>query len=167
MKWACCYCGSDFEIANAALNRARNKGLNVYCDRKCAGLGRRRGKTKEQKVKDKADYDKQFRVKNKSRLKKSKHEYFKRTYNKEQAALVRKANMHRHVEYCRRPEYVKWKKEYDKRYRTRKEYGEFSEAALVLFNLEIELENLVIPTNNHIINNAQKRKRTWQQLKRQ
>jgi hypothetical protein len=166
MKWKCHYCGNDFEIKSGALHRATEKGLNVYCNRTCSGLGRRTNKTDEQKKKDKSEYDKQFREKNRERLKKEKHEYFKRTYDKEQAALVRKKNMPRHVEYCRRPEYRKWKKEYDKIYLAKKQFGEFGEAALALLELEKELERkspemLSVKFQNGTVNKSQKRKKQW------
>jgi hypothetical protein len=38
------------------------------------------------------------------------------------AAEYRKQRMHLHVEYCRRPEYRAWKREYDRKYRA-KEFG--------------------------------------------
>jgi len=167
MKWKCFYCGNDLEITSGALHRANKKGLNVYCNRVCAGLGRRCNKTNEQKKKEKAEYDRKYRKENKERLKKEKHEWFKLNYDKEKAALTRKENMPRHVEYCRRPEYKKWKKEYDKKYLAKKEFGEFAEAALVLFELEKQLDKKQIKYDQGLINKTQKRKRQWQQNRNQ
>jgi len=47
--------------------------------------------------------------------------------------------MPQHLEYCRRPEYRKWKAEYDRKYLARKQFGSFGEAAIVLNELIAEI----------------------------
>lgn len=86
----------------------------------------------------KAVYDREYRRKNRAMLKRKKAAYFKRTYDPVKAAIKRKKTMPRHVEYCRRPEYKAWKKEYDKRRRS-KDFGEFAAAHNALLDLLEEI----------------------------
>ena len=86
----------------------------------------------------KAEYDREYRKKNHDLLKKKKHEYFKRTYDPVKAAVERKKNMPRHLEYCRQPKYKAYKRNYDKEYRS-EEYGEFGEAHKALVELLHEI----------------------------
>lgn len=165
MKIKCHYCKSKFEASTGAYNRAVKKGLNVYCNKTCSGLGRRHNKTTEQKKLEKAEYDRQFREKNAEKIKKEKATWFQRTYNPVQATIERKAKYPKHLEYIRTPEYRKWKKEYDKKYRTQKEYGEFGEAFLILQELENELDTRSMKYEWRLTNKAQIRKRKWQQLR--
>ena len=44
-----------------------------------------------------------------------------------------------HVEYCRRPDYRKWKQNYDRKYRAAKDFGAFGEAAIILNDLQNEI----------------------------
>lgn len=48
MKYRCAHCGKEADKPAGEVNRARERGLKLYCDRKCSGLGRRQGKTKAQ-----------------------------------------------------------------------------------------------------------------------
>jgi len=122
------------------VNRALKLGLSLYCDKACAGLGRRKNKSKEQKVAEKREYDMEYRRKNRALLKAKKAAWFQQSYDPEKAAIERKKNMARHVEYCRRPEYKAWKKEYDCQYRAKQDYGEFWESAVILIKLDNELD---------------------------
>lgn len=135
----CSHCTETFLKEQGAVNRAEKAGLNIYCSPGCSALGRRKWKTTEQKKKEKAAYDAEYREKNREKLKAEKRDYFKKTYDPEEARVKRKKTMPRHVEYCRRPEYKEKKKEYDKGYRAKKEYGEFAEAVVVLRELESEI----------------------------
>lgn len=74
--------------------------------------------------------------------------------------------MHRHVEYCRSPEYRAWKKQYDQKYCAQKKYGEFWESAILLRKLEGEYNQEEVRQINNLHNKTQKRKRQWRQLKR-
>ena len=50
MKHRCAYCGKTADKSAGHVNRARERGLNLYCNRRCSGLGRRKPKkTKAQK----------------------------------------------------------------------------------------------------------------------
>ena len=86
----------------------------------------------------KAAYDREYRRKNRARLKAEKAAYFQRTYDPVKAAKERKKKMPKHVEYCRQPEYKAWKKKYDKHRRSKK-YGEFAEAHQLLVELTKEI----------------------------
>ncbi len=121
------------------VNRALKRGLPLYCDRTCAGLARRKNKTKEQRVAEKREYDKEYRRENKAMLKEKKAAYFQRTYDPMEAAVERKKNMARHVAYCQRPEYKAWKQDYDRKFRAKQGYGEFWESYLLLHDVEREV----------------------------
>jgi hypothetical protein len=125
--------------SNGEINRARRAGLSIYCSRACSGISHRKHKTREQKVAEKAAYDAEYRAKNRETLKAKKHNYFKATYDPAKAAEARRARMPFHVEYCRRPEYRVKKRQYDRQYRADKQFAEFSEAFLVLMDLEKEI----------------------------
>ncbi len=141
----------------------------MFCDRKCAGLGRRKGKTKEQRVAEKAEYDRRYREANLAEIKAKKAARFRATYDPEKAAIERNARMPWHVEYCRRPEYKQWKKQYDFDYRAR-EFGEFSEAYKFLIQIENEIDNRAsrydVAVAKGTLNKALQRKRFYVNLKR-
>ncbi len=162
MKYRCAHCGKVADKAAGHVNRARERGLNLYCGRKCSGLGRRDGKTKAQRVAEKAAYDAAYREKNRGMLKAKKHERYLRTYDPVEAAVYRKQRMPLHVEYCRQPEYKKWKREYDRQYRA-KEFGVFAEAYLLSIDLNREIKgrmtNEEITQANGTQNKTQRRRR--------
>lgn len=138
MLITCAYCGIKNEKRTGEVNRARNRNAPIFCNRTCAGLGRRNGKTIEQKRAEKREYDASYREKNADALKTKKHEYFVRTYNPDAARIDRKKRAAAHAEYCRRPEYQKWKRDYDRQYRAGKEYGEFAECFLLAMDIRAE-----------------------------
>jgi hypothetical protein len=162
MKIRCAHCRKPSDKRSCDVRRAREAGLNIYCNRHCAGLGRRSDKTKAQKVAEKREYDAAYRQKNLTTLKAKKREYFKRTYDPVKAAVERKKRMPRHVEYCRRPEYKAWKREYDRRYRAA-EFGEFAEAYMLTIDLNREIKgrmtNEEIAHSNGTQNKTQRRRR--------
>jgi hypothetical protein len=135
----CAWCSKSSLKETGAINRAKSASAPLYCDRECAGLGRRKGKTKQQLVDEKSAYDAAYREKNRAMLKAKKAERFRATYDPEKARIERASRMPRHVEYCRRPEYKAWKKQYDLDYRAR-EYGPFSEAYKLLLQIETEID---------------------------
>lgn len=161
----CPQCQKEFDRPTGEVNRARNKGAPLYCGRTCAGRGRRVGEKPSYAERKalKAEYDRAYREKNREKRKAQKAEYFRRTYDPAAAAIIRKANMPKHVEYCRRPEYKKLKSTYDRKYRAVKEFGAFAEAALILQDVEKEvLERATryeISLINGTLNKAQKRRR--------
>ncbi|QXB47693.1 hypothetical protein [Acinetobacter seifertii] len=166
-NYVCAHCSKEFQRERGEANRTLKIKGYLFCSRACVGIHKRLYKTSEQKKKEKADYDRQYREKNQEALKLKKADYFKRTYNPEQAAIERKKNMHKHVEYCRQPRYKAYKQKYDQCYRAKKYYGEFWECALVLNRLEIEVRNRADFTERAILkgtlNKAQNRKRDYEQ----
>lgn len=134
----CHYCKQPHGKCTDAVNRAAKAVLPLYCNRTCAGLGRRKHKTKAQKRAEKAAYDAEYRKRNIEDLKAKKAAYFQRTYDPVKAAKVRKKRMPYHVEYCRRPEYQQYKNEFDKQKRTA-EYADFGETWRLLLDLEKEI----------------------------
>ncbi len=162
MKYRCAHCGKTANKAAGHVNRARERGLNLYCNRRCSGLGRRKGKTKAQKVAEKKAYDAEYRQKNLEMLKAKKQEYHKRTYDPIKASVERKKRMPRHVEYCRQPAYRAKKREYDRKYRAA-EFGEFAEAYMLTMDLNREIKgrttNAQIKYENGCTNKSQRRER--------
>jgi hypothetical protein len=110
----CAFCKLAFDCKNSRLNRAAEIGAPLYCGKACAGLGRRSFKSQEQKRADKAAYDAIRRVELAGRIKAEKAAHHKATYDPVKAAIERKARMHKHVAYCRRPEYRVKKSQYDR-----------------------------------------------------
>src|SRR5579862_2812247 len=104
MRFTCAYCGKKAEKEPSAVNRARKAGLNLYCNRRCSGFGRRLGKTKAQLKEEKRLYDIDYRNKNRVRLLAEKKARHKRTYDPAKARVERKKRAKWHLEYCRRPE---------------------------------------------------------------
>jgi hypothetical protein len=161
--FTCAWCGALSWTAQGAFTRDRKISAPLYCDRECAGMGRRKDKTAAQLKEEKRLYDVAYRAKNAALLKKKKRRYHLATYDPEKAAVVRKLNMPRHVDYCRRPEYRAWKKEYDQNLRAA-EYGPFAEAyrfALILAR-EIRVRETAtqVRIENDTINKAQERRRS-------
>lgn len=137
----CAWCNEQAMKEAGEINRARRSGLYLYCSRACAGLAHRNQSppTPEQKVAAKAEYDAEYRRKNRAMLQAKKRAYHLQTYDPEKAAEVRKQRMPLHVEYCRRPEYREKKAAYDRRNLAEKHYGPFAGAALALRDLEGEV----------------------------
>jgi hypothetical protein len=163
----CDYCGKELHKQPSALNRAAAIGAKLYCDRKCAGLARRREKTPEQKKAEKAAYDAKRRAELADQIKAQKAEIYRRNrehYLRQHTEYRnRPENVARHNAYCRRPEYVAIKGEYDRKRRAVKQFGEFGEAFLILQDVEREVlaraSRYEIGLANGTINKAQTRKR--------
>lgn len=162
MRYHCAHCGKVCDKPAGHVNRARERGLRLFCNRRCSSLGRRQHKTKAQKKEEKRLYDQEYRAKNLARIKSRKREYFQRTYDPVAAAEYRKRRMPKHVEYCRRPEYRVKKAAYDRKRRDA-EYGEFAEVARLTIELNQEIKgrmtNAEIKWENGISNKTQSRKR--------
>lgn len=163
MKFPCAHCGKTAEKPAGHVNRSRAAGLRLFCDRRCAGLAHRRHKTKAQRIEEKRLYDLAYRAKNLAKIKAKKAAYFKRTYDPAKAAVERKKRMPKHVEYCRRPEYKAWKHKYDRRYRSKRLYGPFAEAAMLAVDLNREVKsrssNYEIRQQNGTLNKTLNRRR--------
>jgi len=164
MKIICAHCRKKTEKPNGAVNRARASGLRIFCGRKCAGKARRKPyKPKAQRVAEKRDYDAAYRSKNLASIKAKKAAYFLATYDPAKARVERKKRMPRHVEYCRQPEYKRWKKGYDRKYRSKRLYGPFADAAMLAVDLNREIKSrstdYEIRSQNGTLNKTQSRRR--------
>lgn len=163
MKFICSFCKSESDRPTGEVNRAKKRGLHLYCDRVCAGLGRRKHKSVQQKKEEKRLYDMGYRKDNKKKLKKKKAAYHKENYDPEKAAIIRKSRMPYHVEYCQRPEYREWKKDYDRKYRAKKDYGEFWECFLLTQDIRqaalAQMTDYEIRFNKGTLNKRLQRKR--------
>lgn len=161
---SCAFCGKSFDAENGSVNRAKKKNASLYCNRTCAGMGRRKNKTPEQKKEDKRLYDINYRATSPT-LKARKAAYYQRTRNPEKEREVRKARMHLHIKYCQRPAYREWKKKYDRNYRCKKMFGEFGDAASILFDIENEVSDRItryeISQQNGTLNKHQQRRRDY------
>lgn len=149
----CGHCGRSAAKQASAVNRAHREGAPLYCGRTCAGLARRSLNTHAEKREAKAIYDmcRRFGPKRAVLLEQKRCAYHAKVAADPVAARAaereaRKRRMPRHVEYCRRPEYRKWKEEYDRKYRSRKKFGDFGEAAIVLNDLIAEINARITRT---------------------
>lgn len=162
----CAYCGKDAMKESGGVNRAIRIGAPLYCDRECAGKGRCVFRTDSEKRAAKAAYDAEYRERNRAGLKAKKAAYYASNVDREREREVRKKRMPRHVEYCRRPEYKKWKAQYDRKYLARKRYGDFGAAAIVLRDLEVEISSrasrIEISRTNGTLNKHQNRRRDYE-----
>lgn len=161
----CNVCGGTFEKSLGHYNRAMKHGLNVYCNRTCGGIGRR--KSEEEKKRVKAEYDK--KIYNTIERKEARKRYYKKSYqnNPEKYREIRKKRYKKHLQYLRNPEYKKWKKEYDKKYLAKKNYGIFHESFIILSELELFLKQNMpdeLKFQMGITNKKQKRERLWQRM---
>lgn len=112
MKIDCSYCKKEIDKPTGHINRSKSKGSPIYCNKTCAGLGRRSTLTLEEKKKEKADYDKLYRDKNREALKEK-----ARIYNLSEAGRetqkrlrVKRKQNGKHAEYCRKPDQRKKEK---------------------------------------------------------
>lgn len=169
----CSHCGAIVLKEQKQINRALKIGALLFCGKACFGLSRRtkEEKTLEQKKIEKAAYDREYRRLNAESRKKQKADYYQKTKNPEKERIARKARMHKHVEYCRNPEYKEWKKQYDQELRG-KAYADFKECYRLLLDLEREIRSRTtkyerLVARGYFTRNAQQRRRNLCQLKTQ
>jgi hypothetical protein len=174
IKFKCDYCGKTTEKERGHYNRARRLGLGCYCDRKCAGLGRREYSSPQEKKDIIATYDAFIREFNKDEDPELEYlqraVYFQWDYQRhpEKYRKIRQERMSAHVEYCRQPEYREYKKKYDEQYCAKKNYGEYWEAAIVLKQLENIIPHRLADKEKKIYKKSTtKRKRLWQKMLKQ
>lgn len=167
MKVNCDHCGKEFEKYTGHVNRARRSGYRIYCGRVCSGLARRHGQTIEERKAIKAAYDREYRARHPEK------KIAQKNYERSPAGrAMQKRNRNKfkqsHLEYCRTPEYRKWKKEYDKQYRAKKQFGEFWESAIILNDLDkiLQPDKHEIRLQKGTYNKSQKRKRLWNSQRR-
>lgn len=163
----CSHCNKKNFKPKGAVTRARNINAPLYCNRTCAGLARRVGKTKAQKVEEKRIYDAAYRDANLESITAKKAAYYQRTRDPAKEAVIRKKRMSAHVAYCQRPEYVAWKANYDRRYRAR-EYGPFAESFMLLHDIDREVNSRMsdyeVRSLNMTRNKRQQRRRDYENL---
>lgn len=162
MEIICPYCREKTDKSSGHVTRAIKLGRPIYCNRICAGLGRRSNLTIDEKKQLKSEYDRKYRELNQELLKPKKSEYHKKTYDPIKAAIIRKERMPKHVEYCRQPEYRKKKKDYDKIRFAKLHYGEFWESHLLITEIQKEYNDDEVRQENNLHNKSQKRKKECQ-----
>lgn len=137
----------------------------MFCGRRCSGIGRRKHKSKAQQREEKREYDADYRAKNLALITAKKRAYHERTYDPAKARIERKKRAQAHAEYCRRPEYRRWKSDYDRRHRAKK-FGPFADAYRLTIDLNREVKqrmtNHEIKWENKTSNKAQFRRRAAQ-----
>lgn len=167
----CAWCRKSITKSKGHINRSLAKEASLYCDLKCAGMARRKNKSDTEKKEAKRLYDMEYRAKNLESIKAKKKIWFKGYYDPAKAAIERKANMPRHVEYCRQPKYKDYKREYDEAYRAKKDFGEFWESAVLVNKINGEVltraTRFEIKQTNGTINKAQSRRREYERLNSQ
>ncbi len=176
MKLVCCYCHKEFTVKENNVGQRKKSirlGLPIYCGRECAGLGRRTKETPEEMKVYKQWYDLFIRAsmtddeRDLSRLQAAVLFHLDYAAKPEKYRQERQRKMPAHVEYCRQPEYKKYKKSYDESYRAKKNFGGYWECAIILKNIDNEIDYRESKRQNKIYNKStSKRKRSWQkQLK--
>jgi len=168
MAQCCPYCKKELTVGIGYINRANKLGVPIYCNRVCAGLGRRHNKTVEQKKAEKAEYDREFRRKNAEKLKVQKAASHKLRYDPIKQREYNQKRMPKHVEYCRQPEYKKKKIEYDQQHTAKKNYGEFAECAILIEKIGKVLveraDKSELRTIQGTNNKSKRRKKQWLRL---
>ena len=71
----CAACGEHCLKPTGAVNRARRAGLRLYCDRTCAGVGRRVERADDERRRLKAEYDAARRTAKADEIKRAKRAY--------------------------------------------------------------------------------------------
>lgn len=134
----CQHCGEVVRQSQSSIRRAVREGKPLYCNRVCSGLARR--VPPDEKKEAKRVYDAQRRVELATEIRVQHAAYYQRTRDPAKERGYRQANMGRHVEYCRRPEYRAYKADYDRELRAA-EYGDYAEVYLLLLDLEREIRS--------------------------
>jgi len=174
--FVCCHCKKTFIVKpnnRGSRNRSIKLGLPIYCSQTCTGLARRLNESPEEKKAIKYWYDAFLNISMTDEEREleelQRMVYFQWDYvrNPEKHRKRRQERMADHIEYCRQPEYKKWKKAYDEQYRAKQDYGDWWEAAIALKNLDKEIDYRESKRQNKIYNKStSRRKRSWQkQLK--
>lgn len=169
----CAWCGATAYKPVSAVNRAEKSGLRQFCNRACTGMARRDPDplSLDQKRDAKAEYDHARRTALGEVLLAEKRAAYRAQVEtncdvlRAKQKALRGRRKGQHLEYIRRPEYRKWKTNYDRKHRAQKDYGPFAEAALILRDIETEVAvratRTEIYTQNGTINKSIRRKRDY------
>lgn len=167
----CAHCNALNFKSVSEINRAEKRNSPLYCNRECSGQARRLHRSDTEKKQYKADYDRQRREKIGKIIRAQKRAAYHAAVAADPDAVRAKEKAHRdkrmphHVEYCRRPEYRKWKAAYDQKHRAYKQFGPFGEAAIILNQLDVEIRSRAtwteIARDKGTLNKTQERKRDY------
>jgi len=169
----CAWCNALVFKPVRDVNRASARGANLYCGKTCSGMARRdlNPPTDEERRAAKSEYDRQRRLAKGDQIKAEKRAAYHAKIAADPVGMrakereQRQRRMPQHAEYCRRPEYRKWKAQYDQKHRARKQFGAFGEAAIILNDLEREITSRASWTEirraNGTLNKTQERKRDY------
>lgn len=180
----CHYCGCLTSRHTSDVNKARRDGLNLYCGRRCSGLGRRRvPQTIEQKRAEKAVYDKARRngqkreeiLSKKNAYYHDNHEHFLQKQAEHREAIrtnpeALAAHRDEMAKYRACPKWKVHKRKYDRKYRALKHFGPgWAETWVALQELDDEVIKQIPDRHQKyamkgVSNKAQKRKREYQCL---
>lgn len=169
VKIRCPQCRQWRPVRVAARNAAKKAGRNIYCSRVCSGLGRRAaspvGPRNPNWKAMKSEYDRKRREIHGERLRAEKREKYKTwgPLHRDLERERRKKRMPYHVQYCRQPEYRKYKQCYDQELRAA-EYGEYADAYRLLLQLQKEIR---VQEPDRFVRYAQSQRHQWSPLNQQ
>lgn len=146
MKFICSHCGKEGDKATGHINRANKLGMKLFCSRVCFGLDRRVERTEDEKKRIKYEYDKKRREELKDEIQKRQKAYNESPAGRAMQKRHRDKRKKQHAEYIKSERYRKWKKEYDKKYVAKSNYGDFWEASIILN----EIETILIPQRHEV-----------------
>lgn len=166
MKHKCAYCGKPSGRSPGEINRAQKQGLKLYCNRKCAGLGRRVNKTTDEKKEEKQWYDLFYRQMMADELKQKKAAWHKKHYsaNPDHYRQKRMSKRAYHKQYVSTATYRAYKQRYDERHRAEKIYGEYAESAILIKQITSLIDKQQSRQDRDCHNKNQKRKKQWKNL---
>lgn len=100
----CAFCNNPHNKSTAEINRAKKKGLKLFCSRECSGKSRRINRSEDEKKALKAEYDRKYREENSTIIKAKKIVYNESPAGREMQKRARGKKKEYHNEYCRKPE---------------------------------------------------------------
>lgn len=182
MRFVCAHCGTVGNKCTGEVNRAASAGYALYCDHRCSGAARTARRVRpehgtEEWRQHKAAYDKARRDALGETLRALKREKYRRDVGERgdevhaKQKAWRDANVEKHSEYCRRPEYREKKHTYDVRRHWAGEVGEeWADAAVVMRVVEDEIDKRAtkgqIAEQKGTVNKCQTRRRELEKLER-
>lgn len=160
----CGNCNKEIFKSTGHFNRSVKLGMGFYCDHKCHQATRKT--SIEDKKAVKRSYDQALR--SQPWYKEYKRSCWKKNYDPIKAAEYRQKRMAYHIEYCRQPEYVAWKKQYDQKHNAQSNYGEYAECAILIEKINNTLIKMADKAELRTIqgtnNKSKRRKKQWLRL---